>query len=115
MAAGEFISERLQPTGDDFALPAAIGEPALPLRFTWRRRTLEVAAVLNRRKEYQADRTHGSGERYLRRHWFDLRMSDGAHWSVYFERQPGAGRAAKSRWWLYATAPAGDPPAAPAS
>lgn len=101
MPTGEFVSERLQPAGDDFALAAAIGEPALPLRFVWRRRTYEVAAVLQRRKEYDADRTHGSGERYLRRHWFELRLTDGSRWSVYFQRQPGSRRSAKSRWWLY--------------
>ena len=100
-SAGEFISERLQPAGDTFARPPAIGEPALPLRFAWRKQTFEVAEVLARRKEYDADRTHGSGERYLRRHWFELRLTDGSRWSVYFQRQPGSRRSARSRWWLY--------------
>ena len=98
--SGEFISERLQPAGSDFALPAAIGEPALPLRFVWRRKTYEIAAVLRRWKEYDADRTHGSAERYLRRHWFDLRLTDGSRWTIYFLRQPASRRSAKARWWL---------------
>lgn len=105
-SGGEFLSERLQPVGDEFALAAAIGEPALPLRFRWRKQTCEIAAVLRQWKEFEADRTHGSGQRYLRRHWFELRLTDGTRWTIYFLRQPGSRRAAKARWWLYETTPA---------
>lgn len=91
--------------GDEFALAAAIGEPALPLRFRWRRQTHEIATVLRRWKEYNADRTHGSGERYLRRHWFEVYLADGTQWTLYFLRQPGSRRTAKFRWWLYEVHP----------
>ena len=98
---GEFVSECIQPAGGAFALPAAIGEPALPLRFTWQGRTCEVREVQRQWKELDPDRTHGSGQLYLRRHWFELRMTDGSLWTVYFLRQPASGRRASARWWLY--------------
>ena len=101
----DFISEHLQPVGGDYALPPAIGEPALPLRFKWRRKTHEVVRVRRRWKALEPDRTHGSGELYLRRHWFELEMDDGAVWTVYFLRQPGSQRSAKARWWLYGVEP----------
>jgi len=100
-----FVSEGLTAVGDEFALPPAVGEPALPLHFNWRRRTHAVTAVLPRWKACGPDRTHGSDERYLRRHWYALRMADGAVWTVYFQRQPGSRRTAKARWWLYGTQP----------
>jgi len=100
-ATATFISEGIGPEGNDFALPPAIGEPALPLRFTWRQQTHEVRTVRRRWKELDPDRTHGGSELYLRRHWFELLMDDGAVWTVYFQRQPASRRSAKARWWLY--------------
>jgi hypothetical protein len=57
--------------------------------------------VLGRRKEYTPDRTHGSGELYLHRHWLEVEVDDGSTMKLYFERQPASRRAAKARWWLY--------------
>ena len=99
----QFVSESLMP--DPAALDtstAALGEPALPMRFTWRGRVYSVVRVISRRKGYEPDRTHGSGELYLRRHWLEVEVDDGSCMTLYFERQPTSrGRAAKSRWWLY--------------
>lgn len=97
----EFISEKLTPQGDEFALPPAIGEPALPLRFIWRKQAYIVKHVNRRWKGIEPDRTHGGSERYVHRHWFELAMDDGTRWTVYFLRQPGSRRAAIARWWLY--------------
>lgn len=103
MAAGEqFISEPITP--DPAALDAstaALGEPAIPLRFSWRKKTYAVIRVLERRKDYSPDRTHGSGELYLHRHWLEVVVDDGSIMKLYFERQPSSRGAAKSRWWLY--------------
>jgi hypothetical protein len=101
---GHFVSERISPVGNDFALPPAIGEPALPLNFQWGQDVRKVVAVPRHWKAIEADRTHGGSERYLRRHWFELQMDNGATWTIYFQRQPGSGRTAKARWWLYALA-----------
>jgi phosphoribosylglycinamide formyltransferase-1 len=106
---GTFVGELIRPAGDAFAMPPAIGEPALPLRFGWKRQTYEVRDVRRRWKEHAPDRTHGSGQRYLRRHWFELRMDDGALWTVYFQRQSASRRAAKARWWLYRVMPQTSP------
>lgn len=111
-----FISERITP--DPTALDtstAALGEPALPMRFSWRGASFAIVRVLSRRKEYEADRTHGSGELYLRRHWLEVEVDDGSIMKLYFQRQPASGRAAKSRWWLYSRRerPPGDAPPHP--
>jgi len=97
----EFVSEKLVPHGDEFALAPVIGEPALPLRFSWRRKIHEVKQVRRRWKGVSPDRTHGGDEQYLHRHWYELEMADGTCWTVYFLRQPSSARAAKARWWLY--------------
>lgn len=97
----EFVSERLQPKGEEFALPAAVGDPALPLRFTWRGSTREVRQIRRRWKGVEPDRTHGGDERYVHRHWFELAMDDGTIWTLYFLRQPDSRRTAKARWWIY--------------
>jgi hypothetical protein len=97
----EFISETIKPDGESFMLSAAIGEPAVPRRFRWRARTLEVREVVRAWKEHEPDRTHGSGHLYLRKHWFEVRTDDGSMMKLYFQRQPASGRAAKARWWLY--------------
>lgn len=96
-----FVSEGLTP--DPASLDPTImarGEPALPLRFTWRKRRFEVQEVLASWKDY-GDCRHGSGERYLRKHWFHIRTEDGTELKLYFLRQPNAGRNAKSRWWIH--------------
>lgn len=96
-----FVSEALRPTGTGSVLPPRVGEPALPLQFVWRRQVRTVQSVRRAWKALDPDRTHGGCELYLRRHWFELQMDDGAVWTVYFQRQPASRRRAKARWWLY--------------
>lgn len=101
----QFVSEAITPEAGTFGLPTAVGEPALPRRFKWRERSYDVREVLRGWKEHQADRTHGSGELYLRKHWFEVRVDDGSVMKLYFQRQPMSGRSAKARWWLYSIVP----------
>lgn len=104
--ADEFISEAIIPDETSFGLPASVGEPALPWRFTWRGRAFVVGEIVRAWKEHEPDRTHGGGELYLRKHWFKLRVDDGSVMTIYFQRQPASRRAARTRWWLYCrTAP----------
>jgi len=94
-----FIGEPLraqEASADTSAMGA--GEPGLPCAFLWRGRTLRVSALLRRWRDTGPCR-HGSGERYVRKHWFEVRMADGAIMRPYFDRQSrGRGHA---RWWLF--------------
>jgi len=103
----EFISEEIRPTGDVLDASAmATGAPGLPAKFVWRGQEYVVAVVLDAWKETGADRG-GSAERYVRRHWFRIRTTDGVEMKIYFERQARSGRQARKRWWLYTLVTAG--------
>ncbi|MDE1170086.1 MAG: DUF6504 family protein [Verrucomicrobium sp.] len=99
--ARRFVSAPLQPASPGFDAGAmARGEPGLPLSFLWEERTLTIAEVLERGRAY-GDCTHGSGERYLRRHSWRVRTTDGALAEIYFQRSFGRSRfQGKARWWL---------------
>jgi len=90
-----FVSEPIVPVADAFD-PRAIsaGEPSLPPAFTWRGRSFTIAAVRRTWRGYKEDR----GDTYLKRHYFEVGLTDGAVAVVYFERQ--AKRRAP-RWFLY--------------
>lgn len=76
------------------------GEPGLPTRFAWRGTQYEVAQILDRWKT-TGPCHHGSGEQYVRRHWFRVVTTDGTQMEIYFDRQPRS-RQKKQRWWLAA-------------
>lgn len=100
-----FISEAIVPVGDTFdSADTPIGEPPLPMRFVWRDTEYAIDRVLERKRETAPDRTHGSGEMYLRKHWFTVRTTSGHIMKIYFERQPRAKSQAKARWWLFTVA-----------
>lgn len=100
-AMKEFIGEPLQQVAFDTSSLAA-GEPGAPASFTWRGREHLVTEVLGRWKGVAPDRTHGSGEMYVEKHWFRISTDTGYKMDVYFDR--AASRSSKrfgSRWWLY--------------
>ena len=92
------------------AAAMARGEPGLPKAFTWRGRRFEVVRVIATWKSSTADR----GEKYLRRHWFDVLAATGERLTLYCERQAHNRRRPKARWWLY-TIHSADAVVAPAS
>lgn len=94
-----FVGEGITPEDMSFSLsPMAMGKPGLPSKFSWNSRIFEVLEVLAEWKEC-GDCRHGSGERYVRKHWFRVRTTDGLEMKIYFERQ---GRSSGgSRWRLY--------------
>jgi len=99
----EFIGDPLQPDTTTFD-PArmAAGEPGLPGRFLWRGEPVAVRTVLHSWRETGECR-HGSGERYVRKHWYELVTTHGTM-KVYFERKARGG-AKGARWWLYSMRP----------
>lgn len=95
-----FVSEAVVPVAGTFdAGRMAAGEPGLPGAFRWRGRALEIATVLRSWRATGPCR-HGSGELYVRKHWYEAVTRDGATLKLYFDRQPRSGRIA-TRWWLY--------------
>jgi phosphoribosylglycinamide formyltransferase-1 len=82
--------------------PVVVGEPVFPKAFVLGPERFEGLTILEKGKAY-GPCTHGSGERYLRRHTWRVRTGEGEVLELYFERsRPGVGRAAKRRprWFL---------------
>jgi hypothetical protein len=125
--AETFVGEPIKPHEALFSASAmATGKPAAPQSFVWREQTYLLQQVLTEWKE-AGNCSHGPGERYVRKHWFRVRVvedlsQDGAadqiaeplEMRIYFERQR---RSSGSRWWLYSTRPAAahgsSPPCSP--
>ncbi len=79
----------------------ARGEPGLPQKFRWRKTEYAVAEILEQWKEHGNCR-HGSGERYLRRHLYRVRTTDGSVLRLYFQRSAGRGKVpVRARWWIH--------------
>ena len=97
----EFVGEQIRPVaGTTGTLGMTRREPGLPRRFTWRGEQYEVAEVLERWKQ-TGPCTSGSGERYVRKHWYRVRTMDGQEMKLYFERQARSKALRKKRWWLH--------------
>ena len=95
-----FISEPIEPEPGSFDSEAmARGEAGVPARFTWRKQVYAVAEVLQ--GWISSTPEGGSGEMYLRRHWWRLRTDCGPVMVIYCERQAGRGHSPRSRWYLY--------------
>jgi phosphoribosylglycinamide formyltransferase-1 len=94
-----FIGEAITPEDMSFSVSAmALGKPGLPRKFSWKGKGFSVMVVLEEWKECGNCR-HGSGERYVRKHWFRVRTTGDLEMRIYFERQ---GRSSGgSRWRLY--------------
>ena len=96
----EFVSAAIQPVaGTIEATRMDSGEPGLPRQFRWRSRTFHVVRVLKTWRE-TGPCHHGSGERYARKHWFEVLTDSGDTMKIYFERQARSG-SSKNRWRLF--------------
>lgn len=94
-----FVGEAIHPEDMSFSLsPMAMGKPGLPRKFSWKGRSFSVLEVLEEWKE-AGDCRHGSGERYVRKHWFRVRTTGALEMRIYFERQRRS--SGGSRWRLY--------------
>jgi phosphoribosylglycinamide formyltransferase-1 len=95
-----FIGEALKPVTATFdAGRMAAGGPGLPSEFIWRGERILIAKVRNEWRDTAPCR-HGSGERYVSKHWFELETETGQVLKVYFERR-ARGQALSARWWLF--------------
>lgn len=96
----KFVSESIKPviaTTDTGNM--ATGGPGLPTEFIWRGNNLVIDHVLHTWHE-TGPCTHGSGERYVRKHWFEVETRDHRKAKIYFERKP-RGKKLAERWWLF--------------
>jgi hypothetical protein len=99
------ISEPIEPLTEEAAeRPFLAGEPVLPSRFRWRGAEYQVGDILESWKEYSAG-TRQMPDRYLRKHWFHVRTTDGTEMKIYFERSARSKGTEKSRWWLFTLVP----------
>ena len=97
----QLVSEPLKPVPGTMDVSAMTrGEPGLPRKFVWRGKEYEVAEIVEKWKD-TGPCWSGSGERYVRKHWFRLRTTDGSVMKIYFERQARSKAEAKKRWWLH--------------
>jgi hypothetical protein len=98
----EFIGEAIQPVKETLdAVRMARGEPGLPRQFRWRSEIVRITRVLSTWRETGPCR-HGSGEQYVRKHWFEVSTDTGVKMKIYFQRQPRSANK-KARWWLFST------------
>jgi hypothetical protein len=109
--AEQFIGEAIEPiieTMDTGRMAA--GGPGLPRQFRWRGDTVSVTRVLRTWRE-TGPCHHGSGEQYVRKHWFEVETDAGAKMAIYFERQ--ARSRSRKRWWLFSVEEPAAPPDGP--
>ena len=100
-----FVSEPLIPAvGSGDAAAMAAGVPGAPRRFTWRGTLHELGAIARAWKTSGTDR----GERYLRRHWFEIVTTAGIRMTIYCERQARSAKKPKARWWVYTVTSTGE-------
>ena len=108
-----FIGAAIVPEDMSFSVsPMAIGKPGLPRTFSWQGKKFAVTEVLEEWKE-SGNCRHGSGERYVRKHWFRVRTTEDLEMKIYFERQ--ARSSGGSRWRLFSIRGDEMPPAPPAA
>jgi hypothetical protein len=104
-AMEEFISQPLRPHAGTFRTgDMARGLPGLPAGFDWNGQPHLIETLLESWKASATEGGRAGGERYLRRHYYRLRMADKAVWTVYFIRQCPRSGSPRLRWFLQSIA-----------
>src|SRR5512144_1741565 len=100
--AEQFISEEIRPLRTSFdAARMSNGEPGMPRKFQWRTNTVEVIRIVRSWRETGPCR-HGSGERYVRKHWFEVVTDENVRMKIYFDRHPRRhAKRHEPRWWVF--------------
>ncbi len=103
MLTEQFVGEAIEPDAGTFdAAGMSTGGPGLPWQFCWRQQVFTVSRVTKTWRD-TGPCHHGSGERYVRKHWFEVLAKSGETMTIHFERQ--ARSRSKQRWWLYTICP----------
>jgi len=96
----KFISESIKPVeGTMDTARMAAGEPGLPQEFIWRKKRYKVAHVVRTWKD-TGPCSHGSGEKYVRKNWYELVTTTGEAMTLYFQRRSTHG-AIRRGWRLF--------------
>ncbi len=96
----EFVSDPITPEAGSFDTGLmAQGLASLPGAFTWRNRRYAIVECLSHEKRSGAEGF--SGELYLRRQVFTVRLDSGQIAVIYLERHARPGGNPKQRWFLY--------------
>jgi len=86
----QFISAAMQPLVETLdAVRMGTSEPGLPRQFRWRGQTIQITPVLRTWRE-TGPCHHGSGEAYVREHWFQMLTDAGETMKIHFERRRGS-------------------------
>lgn len=82
-----FVSEPIEPNRNSFdTTQISTGVPGIPYEFMWKNKKYNVAKVIETWKS--TGKCHsGSGERYVRKHWFRIRVQSGELMTLYCNRQ----------------------------
>ncbi len=94
----EHVKPLFQAAGD--GAPYVAGEPLVPQAVVWRGNTYPVLKLLASGRGL-GPCTHGSGEQYVRKHWYRFETTEALVMRVYVERRPRSGGKVQRRWWLY--------------
>lgn len=99
---GAFISESITPDpGSADTAAMARGLAGLPTGFTWRGQHYRIECILKQWKCSEAEGHRPGGERYYRKHYFQVRVDSGQTMTLYVVRRTKAGEPPKRRWWLF--------------
>ena len=82
----EFIIEDIKPVVNAFDTKLmASGTPGLAREFIWRGQKVTVTDTLRTWKTTGPCR-HGSGDQYVRRHWFEVKTAGHGTMKIYFNK-----------------------------
>lgn len=104
----QYVGEPITPDTSTFdAGRMAIGEPGLPRQFTWRGEAIRISAIRRTWRETGPCR-HGSGEQYVRKHWYEVEDAAGRLLKLYAVRTSRRGGKA-GLWRLFSVSGASHP------
>ena len=85
----QFVGTAIQPVAGTLdASRMSAGEPGLPRQFRWGQRTVTIVQVLRSWRE-TGPCHHGSGETYVRKHWYEVLTDSGETMKSTSSGSPG--------------------------
>jgi len=98
----KLVSESIRPVTETMDTNRmAMGLPGLPGVFVWHGETIKISRVIREWHDTGPCR-HGSSDRYIRKHWFEVEDEVGRRLKIYFERNPlPRTKGKRDRWRLF--------------